>query len=109
MRVHGDDDSARLATSFNQMASSLQRQIRQLEELSRVQRRFTSDVSHALRTPLTTVRMACDVLHDAMAEFCPVTARAAAPLQTALDRFAGRPRHPQESSRLVADRGHACW
>ena len=45
--------------------TSLQRQIRQLEELSRVQRRFVSDVSHELRTPLTTVRMAGDVLHDA--------------------------------------------
>ena len=44
---------------------NLQRQIRQLEELSRVQRRFVSDVSHELRTPLTTVRMASDVLHDA--------------------------------------------
>src|SRR5699024_3764739 len=41
LQVRGDDDIARLATSFNQMAASLQRQIRQLEELSRVQRRFT--------------------------------------------------------------------
>ncbi|MFS3129027.1 MtrAB system histidine kinase MtrB [Nocardioides sp. Bht2] len=89
MWVRGHDDIARLATSFNQMASSLQRQIRQLEELSRVQRRFTSDVSHELRTPLTTVRMAGDVLHDARDEFDPVTARAAELLQTELDRFEG--------------------
>ena len=65
MRVRGEDDLARLAASFNQMATSLQRQIRQLEDLSRVQRRFVSDVSHELRTPLTTVRMAADVLHEA--------------------------------------------
>ncbi len=87
LRVSGEDDLARLATSFNQMASNLQRQIRQLEELSRVQRRFTSDVSHELRTPLTTVRMAGDVLHDARADFDPTTARAAELLQTELDRF----------------------
>ena len=87
LRVSGEDDLARLATSFNQMATSLQRQIRQLEELSRVQRRFVSDVSHELRTPLTTVRMAGDVLHDARREFDPVTARAAELLQTELDRF----------------------
>ncbi len=87
LRVSGEDDLARLATSFNQMASSLQRQIRQLEELSRVQRRFVSDVSHELRTPLTTVRMAGDVLHDARADFDPHTARAAELLQTELDRF----------------------
>jgi two-component system sensor histidine kinase MtrB len=87
LRVSGEDDLARLATSFNQMATSLQRQIRQLEELSRVQRRFVSDVSHELRTPLTTVRMAGDVLHDAREDFDPATARAAELLQTELDRF----------------------
>ncbi len=87
LKVSGEDDLARLATSFNQMASNLQRQIRQLEELSRVQRRFVSDVSHELRTPLTTVRMASDVLHDARQDFDPVTARAAELLQTELDRF----------------------
>jgi two-component system sensor histidine kinase MtrB len=87
LRVRGEDDLARLATSFNQMASNLQRQIRQLEELSRMQRRFVSDVSHELRTPLTTVRMAGDVLHDARRDFDPATARAAELLQTELDRF----------------------
>ena len=87
MRVSGEDDLARLATSFNQMATNLQRQIRQLEELSRVQRRFVSDVSHELRTPLTTVRMAGDVLHDARGAFDPTTSRAAELLQTELDRF----------------------
>ncbi len=87
LRVRGEDDLARLATSFNQMASNLQKQIRQLEELSRVQRQFASDVSHELRTPLTTVRMAGDVLHDARSAFDPATARAAELLQTELDRF----------------------
>ena len=87
LRVTGEDDLARLATSFNQMASNLQKQIRQLEELSRLQRRFVSDVSHELRTPLTTVRMASDVLHDARGSFDPGTARAAELLQTELDRF----------------------
>ncbi len=89
LRVSGDDDIARLATSFNQMASNLQRQIRQLEELSRVQRRFVSDVSHELRTPLTTVRMAGDVLHDARDDFDPATKRSAELLQKELDRFEG--------------------
>jgi len=87
MHVRGEDDIARLGTSFNQMAASLQRQIRQLEELSRVQRRFVSDVSHELRTPLTTVRMAGDVLYDARTRFDPATARSAELLQKELDRF----------------------
>jgi two-component system sensor histidine kinase MtrB len=87
LRVAGEDDLARLATSFNQMATNLQRQIRQLEELSRVQRRFVSDVSHELRTPLTTVRLAGSVLHEARTDFDPATRRAAELLQTELDRF----------------------
>jgi len=87
LRVTGEDDLARLATSFNQMATNLQRQIRQLEELSRVQRRFVSDVSHELRTPLTTVRLAGGVLHDAKASFDPEARRAAELLQRELDRF----------------------
>ncbi|MGC4111249.1 MAG: MtrAB system histidine kinase MtrB [Nocardioides sp.] len=87
LRVRGEDDLARLATSFNQMATSLQRQIRQLEELSRVQQRFVSDVSHELRTPLTTVRLAGSVLHEARGDFDPTTARAAELLHTELDRF----------------------
>ncbi|MGH3356231.1 MAG: MtrAB system histidine kinase MtrB [Nocardioidaceae bacterium] len=87
MQVRGEDDIARLGSSFNQMAASLQRQIHQLEELSRVQRRFVSDVSHELRTPLTTVRMAADVLHEARGEFDGATARSAELLQAELDRF----------------------
>jgi two-component system sensor histidine kinase MtrB len=87
MHVRGEDDIARLGVSFNQMAGSLQRQIRQLEELSRMQRRFVADVSHELRTPLTTVRLAADMLHDAKQDFDPATARAAELLQNELNRF----------------------
>src|SRR5215213_201653 len=87
MQVRGEDDIARLGTSFNQMAASLQKQIRVLEDMSAAQRRFVSDVSHELRTPLTTVRMASDVLHDARNRFDPVTARSAELLQHELDRF----------------------
>jgi two-component system sensor histidine kinase MtrB len=87
MRVRGEDDLARLARSFNDMAESLQLKIGQLEDLSRVQRRFVSDVSHELRTPLTTVRMAADVLHEARGAFDPATARSAELLQNQLDRF----------------------
>ncbi|MFI5427591.1 HAMP domain-containing protein [Aeromicrobium sp. UC242_57] len=46
MHVSGEDDIARLSNSFNQMAASLQSQIRRLENLSRLQQRFVSDVSH---------------------------------------------------------------
>jgi two-component system sensor histidine kinase MtrB len=87
MKVRGEDELARLATTFNTMAAALQAQIRQLEDLSRVQRRFVSDVTHELRTPITTVRMAADVLHEARADFPPATARSAELLQLELGRF----------------------
>ena len=87
MKVRGQDDLARLATSMNYMASELEKQINTLEELSAVQQRFVSDVSHELRTPLTTVRMASEVLYEARDEFDPVAARSAELLQNELDRF----------------------
>ena len=87
MHVSGEDDIARLSTSFNQMAASLQSQIRRLEDLSRLQQRFVSDVSHELRTPLTTVQMASEVLFDARRRFDPQTARSTELLKRELDRF----------------------
>jgi len=87
MKVRGQDDLARLATSMNYMASELEKQINTLEELSAVQQRFVSDVSHELRTPLTTVRMAAEVLHEAREDFDPVAARSAELLLNELDRF----------------------
>jgi two-component system sensor histidine kinase MtrB len=87
MRARGEDDLALLAKSFNEMADSLQSQIRQLEGLSRVQQRFVSDVSHELRTPLTTIRMAADLIHDSRTGFDPTVSRSAELLHNELDRF----------------------
>jgi two-component system sensor histidine kinase MtrB len=87
MPVVGEDDIARLGTSFNEMAASIQRQIRQLEEFGELQRGFTSDVSHELRTPLTTVRMAADLLYESRDKLHPVLHRPAELLVRELDRF----------------------
>lgn len=87
MAVRGRDEIAKLASTFNQMAASLQNKIGELEELSRVQQQFASDVSHELRTPLTTVRMAADVLHESRDRFDPEVQRATELLQAQLDRF----------------------
>lgn len=87
MVVRGADDIARLAGTFNQMATALEEQFLRLEELSRVQRRFVSDVSHELRTPLTTVRMAADVIYDDRDGLPPRMNRSAELLHDQLDRF----------------------
>ena len=87
MSVRGTDDLAALASSFNEMATSLQDKLRELEELSNVQRQFVSDVSHELRTPLTTIGLAADVLFGAKEELDPTAQRAAELLQSQLERF----------------------
>jgi two-component system sensor histidine kinase MtrB len=102
MRVIGEDDVARLAESYNQMAESIQAQIRQLEEFGQLQRRFTSDVSHELRTPLTTVRMAADVLHASREQFPAGLSRSTELLVDELDRFEALLGDLLEISRLDA-------
>jgi len=87
MAARGTDDLAALAHAFNEMAGSLQEKLRELEELSSVQRQFVSDVSHELRTPLTTIRIAADVLFGAKDALEPAAKRSAELLQSQIDRF----------------------
>ncbi len=87
MQVSGQDEMARLAISFNEMALSMQQQISRLENLSRLQQRFVSDVSHELRTPLTTIRMASEVIAESKERMDPATARSAELLQSQIARF----------------------
>ncbi|EID55271.1 MtrAB system histidine kinase MtrB [Saccharomonospora xinjiangensis] len=100
--VTGEDDLAKLALSYNDMAASIQEQIRRLEEFGQLQRRFTSDVSHELRTPLTTVRMAADVLYASREQFPSGLARSSELLVDELDRFESLLRDLLEISRLDA-------
>src|SRR5690606_3606851 len=85
--VHGEDELATLAQSFNAMADSIESQIKELGELSLVQQRFVSDVSHELRTPLTTIRLAADMLNDQRDQFDPTMSRTAELLHTQVQRF----------------------
>jgi two-component system sensor histidine kinase MtrB len=87
MVVGGADDLAALATSFNDMAASLQEKLHQLEELSKVQRQFVSDVSHELRTPMTTIRMAAEILFETREELDAAAARSTELLQSQIERF----------------------
>lgn len=100
--VVGEDDMARLGTSFNEMATGIARQIRQLEEFGALQRSFTSDVSHELRTPLTTVRMAADLLYEGRDEMGDGLRRSSELLVHELDRFESLLGDLLEISRLDA-------
>lgn len=50
-----NDELGGLAVAFNQMAASLEEQLRALVEAHDRERRFVADVSHELRTPLTAL------------------------------------------------------
>jgi two-component system, OmpR family, sensor histidine kinase MtrB len=87
MAVGGKDDLGALATSFNEMAASLQERLRELQELSKAQRQFVSDVSHELRTPMTTIRMAAEILFESRDQLDPAAARSAELLTSQTERF----------------------
>jgi two-component system, OmpR family, sensor histidine kinase MtrB len=87
MTVGGADDLAALASSFNDMAQSLQEKLRELEDLSKAQRQFVSDVSHELRTPMTTIRMAAEILYESREQLDAAAGRSAELLQSQTERF----------------------
>ncbi|HWD52154.1 MAG TPA: HAMP domain-containing sensor histidine kinase [Acidimicrobiales bacterium] len=75
-----DADLQKLASAFNRMAGNLQ---------SRIEReaRFTSDVSHELRSPLTTLSASIGVLEGHREELDPRAQRALSLLDGDLQRF----------------------
>ncbi len=85
--VTGIDEMAQLGTAFNDMASSLQRQISEYDELSQLQQRFVSDVSHELRTPLTTIRMAEEMIWEERHQLTGAGRRSAELLHGQVERF----------------------
>ena len=76
----GDADLATLASSFNRMADALQERIRH-------EARFTSDVSHELRSPLTTLSNALGVLDSHRSDLDPRGRRALELLDIEVRRF----------------------
>jgi signal transduction histidine kinase len=80
MPVRADPDLRPIATAFNETADSLQ---------ARVERdaRFASDVSHELRSPVTTMATAMEVLRRRRDEMSPSARSAADLLDADLGRF----------------------
>ncbi|WFN91122.1 MtrAB system histidine kinase MtrB [Arcanobacterium wilhelmae] len=77
MEVRGTDELAQLARSFNLMAASLEDQFTRMERMSKVQTDFVSAVSHELRSPVTTIRMAGQLIYDKREELSPALRRSA--------------------------------
>lgn len=87
LSIQGGDDLARMGTSFNNMAASLQSTITELVELSELEKRFVSDVSHELRTPFTTIKMATSMLEMEKESFTPSGQRSLELLREQVARF----------------------
>ena len=87
LAIQGGDDLARMGTSFNNMAASLQSTITELVELSELEKRFVSDVSHELRTPFTTIKMAASMLEMEKDSFSPSGKRSLELLKEQVARF----------------------
>ena len=75
-----DADLLKLASAFNRMAGNLQARIER-------EARFTSDVSHELRSPLTTLSASVGVLEGHRDELDPRAQRALSLLSGDLQRF----------------------
>jgi two-component system sensor histidine kinase MtrB len=98
----GEDVLTTLARNFNDMARSMQVQVTSLEELSSMQQRFVADVSHELKTPLTVVRLAGDLLYQKRDEFAPNVRDSIDQLHGNLDRFSSLLNELLEISRYDA-------
>jgi signal transduction histidine kinase len=90
-----DPDLKVLADSFNDMVSTLQRRVEQ-------DARFASDVSHELRSPLTTLSNSAQFLHSRRDELPERAAAAVDLLEADVGRFQGLVEDLLEISRFDA-------
>ena len=75
-----DPDLDRLVVSFNEMADAVQQRIER-------EQRFASDVSHELRSPVTALSAAADVLASRKSEFSERNQQAIDIMQRQIERF----------------------
>jgi two-component system sensor histidine kinase MtrB len=75
LRANSRDEFGRLAAAFNDMAEALEVKIHQLSEAAAREQRFTAAVAHDLRTPLTVMMSAAELLGDDVDKLQPERAR----------------------------------
>jgi len=90
-----DPDLRRLADAFNAMAASLESRIEREE-------RFAADVSHELRSPLTAVAAALEIIQRRQDQLPPEVVEAVAVLAEKVDTFQGMTLDLLEISRVDA-------
>lgn len=102
--VDGRDEFSVWAASFNEMAEALQTKIDALSRAQARERRFTADVAHELRTPVTALVAAASLLADQLDALPADGRRAAELLVTDVVRLRRLVEELMEISRLDAGR-----
>jgi two-component system sensor histidine kinase MprB len=71
IRLTGEDELGRLATSFNAMLDALEHSMSALDASVHAQRQLVADASHELRTPVTSLRTNIEILQQQGREMSP--------------------------------------
>jgi two-component system sensor histidine kinase MtrB len=102
--VDGDDEFGAWATSFNEMAEALEEKIHALSEAQARERRFTADVAHELRTPITALAAEASLLGEHIHRMPEEAQRPAQMLVADVERLRHLVEDLMEISRLDAGR-----
>ncbi len=58
----GNDEVAQLASAFNGMAETIEKNIREMKQIDQMRRDFTANISHDLRSPLTSIQACLETI-----------------------------------------------
>jgi signal transduction histidine kinase len=100
--TYGDDEVGELAVAFNEMASQLETNSAELALERDTLRRFMSNASHELRTPITALRAFNELLREGASDYPEVRAEFLAESAEQIERMVCITEHLLDLTRLDA-------